>query len=74
MKRGYEGPLERPNASRVLAEVRRKCRGPIDIMDPGCRMEAAFTMSMDARMLLAAGLKAKGFSETEIRALKGENL
>jgi len=41
-------------------------------MDPGRRMEASFALSLDARMLLVAGLKAQGFSETEIRALKRE--
>ena len=72
MKRRFDVPPERPNASRVLAEVRRTCRGATEIMDPGRRMEAAFALSMDARMLLVAGLKAQGFSEAEIHALKSE--
>ena len=69
MKRGFDGPLERPKASRILAEIRKTCRAATDIMDPGRRMEAAFALSMDARILLVAGLKAQGFSETEIRAI-----
>jgi hypothetical protein len=72
MKRAFDGPLERPKASRVLAEVRRKCHAATVITDPGRRMEAAFALSVDARMLLVAGLKAQGFSETEIRALNSE--
>jgi hypothetical protein len=72
MKRRFDGPLERPNASRVLAEVRKKSPTAADIMSPGRRMEAAFSLSIDARMLLVAGLRAQGFSETEIRDLKSE--
>jgi hypothetical protein len=71
MEREFDGPLERPKASRVLAEVRRTCT-PGVIMNPGRKMEAAFSLSMDARMLLVAGLKAQGFSEAEILALKRE--
>jgi len=62
-------PLERPAASRVLAESRKASRCAIDLLAPGRRMEAAFTLSMDARKLRIAGLRAQGFSETEIRAI-----
>ncbi len=72
MKRKIDGPLERPNTSRALTETRKKGRAATDITDPGRRMEAAFALSMDARMLLVAGLKAQGFSEKEIRALMNE--
>jgi hypothetical protein len=59
-------PLERPNASRVLAETRKASRYAVDLMTPGRRMELAFAISLDARKLRMAGLKTQGFSESEI--------
>jgi hypothetical protein len=64
-----EGPLDRPNSSRVLAETRKTSRLAFDFLPPGRRMEAAFIISMDARKLHIAGLRAQGLSETEIRAI-----
>ena len=71
METKLDEPLDRPKESRVLAEARRKSHINKEFLDPGRRMEAAFSLSMDARMLLVAGLRAQGFSETEIRAISG---
>jgi len=38
-------------------------------LDPGEKMLAAFTLSVEARKLQMAGLSAQGFSETEIRQI-----
>jgi len=67
MAKRLDGPLDRPIVSRVLAAARTKRRITTEILDPGRRMEAAFELSRDARMLQVAGLRAQGFSETEIR-------
>ena len=66
-----DAPLERPRASRLLAETRRRSREILNKLDPGQRMQAAFALSLEARKLLAAGLQARGFSEAEIRAACG---
>jgi hypothetical protein len=62
-------PLERPNASRVLAETRTAGRRAFEPTATGRRMEMAFTLSMDARKLRMAGLKTQGFSESEVSAI-----
>jgi hypothetical protein len=67
---GKPGGLQgRPNVSRALAETRKASRCAFDPVAPGCRMEAAFTLSIDGRKLHTAGLKAQGFSEAEICAI-----
>jgi len=71
MTKTLDGPLDRPIASRVLADVRRKSRISTENLTPGRRMEAAFQLSKDARMLMVAGLRAQGLSETEIHAITG---
>jgi len=38
-------------------------------LDPGRKMQAAFSLSVEARKLLIAGLRAQGFSQPEIRAI-----
>jgi hypothetical protein len=38
-------------------------------LDPAKKMLAAFTLSVEARKLQIAGLRAQGFSETEIRQI-----
>ena len=48
---------------REMQTERRQSRRSID---PGQKMLAAFTLSMEARKLLIAGLRAQGFSETEV--------
>jgi hypothetical protein len=63
------GPLEKPRGSRILAEVRSGNRAVVDRLDPGRRMEIVFALSVDALKFQIAGLKAQGFSETEIENL-----
>lgn len=58
--------LDRPNASRVLSEIRKTSRSAFDLLLPEQRMKAAFVLSMDVRKMRIAGLKAQGFSEPEI--------
>ena len=61
----------RPIPSRVLEKLREERLEALKDMDPGQRMEAAFTLSLEARKLFVAGLRAQGFSEVEIEtALK----
>lgn len=62
-------PLDRPRASRLLLGVRDASRYAFSLLPPGRRMEAAFTLSMDALKLCIAGLRAQGFSESEIHAI-----
>jgi hypothetical protein len=38
-------------------------------MDPGRKMMVAFSLSVEARRMLIAGLQAQGFTESEIRAV-----
>jgi hypothetical protein len=61
--------LERPKASRLLAEIRKDRRRAMKSLDPGRKMMAAFALSVDARKLLVAGLQAQGFNELEIHAI-----
>jgi len=61
-----ESALDRPNPSRALRESRKLSRDSLACISPGRRMEAAFTLSMDARKLRIAALRAQGFSETDI--------
>jgi hypothetical protein len=65
-------PLERRKASRLLSGMRKKKRLAISHLDPGRKMKAAFSLSVEARKLLIAGLKAQGFSESEIRRILRE--
>jgi hypothetical protein len=38
-------------------------------MDPGRKMIAAFSLSIEARKLRIAGLRSQGFTELEIRRI-----
>lgn len=58
----------RPKPSRVLAESREQNRRFFSTLDPGLKVQAAFDLSLEARRLSIAGLKAQGFSEEEMRA------
>jgi hypothetical protein len=64
-----EGNLERPRASRLIAEVRKERRQALRELDPGQKMQAAFLLSANVRKLLIAGLKAQGFTQSEISAI-----
>jgi hypothetical protein len=59
---------ERPVPSRALEQERRG-GGPVETLDPGKRLEAAFQLSRDLQRLFWAGLRAQGFSDREIEAL-----
>ncbi len=64
------GPdTERPAPSRLLTELRQERRLAMRELDPGRKMQAAFSLSVEARKLLIAGLRAQGFSQPEIRAI-----
>jgi hypothetical protein len=52
--------------SRLLLEMKMQRRQSRSTLDPGLKMTAAFSLSMEARKMLVAGLKNQGFSETEI--------
>jgi len=71
--RGAKGSLlERPNASRVLEEIRKAGRAASAQLGPGQRMQMAFAISMDALRLCRAGLNTQGFSESEVCAIMDE--
>jgi hypothetical protein len=57
---------ENMSESKLRLEKRTKQRASQSSLDPGQKMLAAFTLSMEARKLLIAGLRNQGFSETEI--------
>jgi hypothetical protein len=61
--------IERPKASRLLTEVQKERRRAMRSLDPGCKMIAAFALSVEARKLLVAGLQAQGFSQLEIQEI-----
>jgi hypothetical protein len=52
--------------SKLRLEKRTKQRASQNSLDPGQKMIAAFTLSIEARKLQIAGLRDQGFSETEI--------
>lgn len=64
-----QNPMGRPRFSRILDDVRAQRRLAFRTMDPGQKMQAAFTLSLEARLLMIAGLRAKGFDEAEIYAV-----
>lgn len=65
MSRRTPGPLDRPNPSTVLREV-RKARPRDNPKDPAARMEAAFLLSIEARKLRRAALTESGMTEDQI--------
>ena len=69
MRSWLGGPMERPGSSKILAAVRTRNRTAMDDLDPGRRMEIAFALSADALKFQIAGLRAQGFSESEIENL-----
>jgi DNA-binding NarL/FixJ family response regulator len=54
--------------SAVLEKLREERVEALKDLDPGQRMEIAFSLSLEARKLSVAGMKAQGFSEAEIAA------
>jgi hypothetical protein len=72
MQKKSEGPLARPKVSHVLEETRQASRHALDPVNPGLRMEMAFSISLDAMRLHSAGLKAQGRSGTDISAQVAE--
>jgi len=54
--------------SAVLEKLREERNKALKELDPGQRMEIAFTLSVEAQKLFVAGMKAQGFSEDEIAA------
>jgi len=61
--------MKRPNASRLLIELHRERRLAMRSLDPGRKMQIAFSLSVEARKLMIAGLEAQGFSGPEIHAI-----
>ena len=61
--------LDRPTPSKVLTELRNRRREEEAGLEPGQRMELAFTLSLEVRQWFCAGLRAQGFAESEIDAL-----
>jgi ABC-type uncharacterized transport system auxiliary subunit len=62
-------PLERLKESRLLCELQNDRRRAIGALDPGQKMKAAFSLSVEARKLLIAGLRAQGFTDLEIQTV-----
>jgi hypothetical protein len=62
---GTPGPLDRPNPSTILREV-REARLRESPKDPSARMEAAFLLSIEARKLRRAALTESGAAEDEV--------
>ncbi len=52
--------------SQLRKNMRRERRLSQVSLDPGNKMLAAFRLSVETRKLHIAGLRAQGFSETEI--------
>jgi hypothetical protein len=63
IKSGKEKPM---GDSKLLSELKKERRQSHSALDPGRKMMAAFSLSMEARKLFVAGLKSRGFSETEV--------
>jgi hypothetical protein len=53
-------------ASKLILEMKTKRRQSRIHLDPAQKILAAFSLSMDTRKLLIAGLRSQGFSEQEI--------
>jgi len=64
-----EDPLERTKTSRLLSKIRMDRRQSISAIDPGRKMIASLSLSIEARKMLIAGLRSQGFSELEIRRI-----
>jgi hypothetical protein len=62
---------DRPFPSRVLEKLREERREALKSLDPGQRMELAFSLSQETRKLSLAGMKARDFSESEIERYRG---
>jgi hypothetical protein len=52
--------------SKLLLKMKMKRRQSRIALDPAQKMLAAFSISIEARKLLIAGLRRQGFSEAEI--------
>jgi hypothetical protein len=55
--------------SRLLSEMKMERIQSRSGLDPALKIAAAFSLSMESRKLLIAGLQSQGFSETEIRQI-----
>jgi hypothetical protein len=64
-----DGRIERPRESRLLSEMRKNRRQAIAALDPGQKMKNAYSLSVEARKLHIAGLRAQGFTESEIQSI-----
>jgi hypothetical protein len=58
-----EGRRRVPSA--LLEKLHRERMEGLKELDPGERMETAFALSLEARKLFVAGMKAQGFSQAE---------
>ena len=56
-------------ASRLLSGLREERLRATNALDPGQKMAAAFSLSVEARKLMIAGLQSQGFTEPEIRQI-----
>ncbi len=54
--------------SAVLERLREARLEALRELEPGQRMEIAFTISVEAQKLSVAGMRSQGFSEAEIMA------
>ena len=72
MRGVQESRRERPNASRILEEIRKPARIASSLLTPGQRMQMAFALSVDVLRLCRAGLETQGFSESEFDAIMDE--
>jgi hypothetical protein len=58
---------DRRNPSRCLTEIRKPAALRRFPENPGERMLAAYDLSVEARNLFVAGMRARGLSDDEIR-------
>jgi hypothetical protein len=63
------GQGKRRVPSALLGKLRQERMEALKALGPGERMETAFTQSLEALNVSLAGLRAQGFSESEIRDL-----
>jgi hypothetical protein len=61
--------MDRPVPSKVLADVERDRRAAEAQLSPAERVQLAWELSQEMRMLFWAGLRAQGFAEDEIEEL-----
>jgi hypothetical protein len=59
----------RPTASRSLQELDQQFHGGEGRLEPGLKMEMAFSLSLELSNLFRAGMRSRGFEEPEIQHL-----